>query len=372
MSGFLVFLVAFAGVGGKHADKIDHQVGALFAEQAEVQRVHMSKADRHELVTRGDGAADIIAATGAKGVIAGEVDRSGKKPVLRVVVYDAEGTMLDLVELTLQRKAKKLAASDLESIREVVMADVELLTAPPPPEPEPAPAPVVEAEPVPEAIEVVARAPRARREARVKVSAGAGARSRRFEPGPAMVLGYRSSQVPGAQVAAEVRPVKYVAIAAELDRTLVMSSQVDAESLPSSILGWQATAAGRLALGPIELAVLAGVGARHFVIESATPAPTPDGHYVHAVLGGRISARLGARVELRAFGAYEPVIGGDDTMMSGATRTGLEVGGAIEVAATPHVFVVGEAGFQRFTSTWDSGSATDDYPGATLSMGAQF
>jgi hypothetical protein len=36
------------------------------------------------------------------------------------------------------------------------------------------------------------------------------------------------------------------------------------------------------------------------------------------------------------------------------------------------VFVVGEGGFQRFTSAWENGSATDDFPSATLSMGAQF
>ena len=65
--------------------------------------------------------------------IAGEVDRSGKKPVLRVVVYDAEGTRLDLVELTLKKKAKKLSKDELESISEVVLADVETLMTPPPP-----------------------------------------------------------------------------------------------------------------------------------------------------------------------------------------------------------------------------------------------
>ncbi len=372
MSGLFVFLVAFAGIGGKHADKIDKQVAALFDDQ--VERVTLSKDDRHTLVTRGDGAAEIVKALGNEGVIVGEVDRSGKKPVLRVVVYDADGTMMDLVELTLKKKAKKLSNDNLESVSEVVLADVATLMTPPPPppepEPEPDPEPVAEAAPLPDPVAVVSRS---KREARFRLSIGGGTRSRTFEPGPAMVFGFRSSQVPGGQIAAELRPLKYVAIAGELDRTLSMHSEVDAasDSVSSSILGWQATVAARLPLGPIELAALGGFGSKNFVL-GVDAGPTPDVSYLHALVGGRITAHLGSRVEARAFGAYEPVVGGDDTMMEGAARSGFELGAAVEVGVTPHVFVVGEAGFQRFTSTWEAGSATDDYPGATLSMGAAF
>lgn len=371
MSGLLVLLVAFAGIGGKNADKIDQQVEKLLLAQDDVETVRMTAPDRHELVTRGDGAADIIAATGAQGVIAGEVDRSGKKPVLRVVVYDAEGTMLDLVELTLKKKAKKLSKDELASIADVVVGDITTLnTPPPPPEPEPDPEPIAEAEPLPDPVAVVSGTA-TRREARIRISLGAGPRGRTFEPGPAMVQGLQSSAVPGGQIAAEVRPMKYVAIAAELDRTLTMHSEVASDSVPSSMLGWQTTLALRLPVGPLELAALGGVGARSFVLGADT-SPTPDLTYVHAIVGGRVTVRAGRRVELRAFGAYEPVVGGDDPMMEGAARSGFEVGGAIEVSATDHVFVVGEGGFQRFTSTWTDGAATDDYPSATLSMGAMF
>jgi hypothetical protein len=208
----------------------------------------------------------------------------------------------------------------------------------------------------------------------LSVAAGAGPRSRHFTPGPAMTAGYDSSPVPGAQLAVEVRPVKYVALGGELERTLVMNSDIDAEKVPTSITGWQAVAAARLRFGAIELAALGGLGGREFVID-LEDAPAPDGHYVYALVGGRIGVRVGKRIELRAFGTYQPVIGGDDAMPAPTgdpSRAGMEVGGSLEYAATRHVFVVGEGGYQRFTWTWEDGEALDEYPSGTLSVGARY
>ena len=226
-------------------------------------------------------------------------------------------------------------------------------------------------ETLPDAVAVVSKG--SRREPRFKVSLGAGSRSRTFDPGPLMVQAMRSTQVPGGQIAAEVRPVKYVAIGAELDRTLTMHSEVtvfrgaDAGCLRLHSDEWPG-AARRGDRRPRRarrhrLARVGVLGAGD--VADAGP-HLPPGHRRRPDLGARRLARRG----IRAFGAYEPVVGGDDEM--DATRTGFEVGGAIEVAATPHVFVVGEGGFQRFTSSWENGSATDDFPSATLSMGAMF
>lgn len=389
----LVFLVAYVGIGGKDAGSIDRQVRRVVDDHAEV--VKISKRDQHALVVRSKRAKSIVRKLGADGVIAGEVKRTRKKATLTIVVYDGDGSMVDLLEIPLpKRRTKKLPRSDLRTVKETLLPAIERLTpaaSEPEPEPEPAPEPVAKAAPVVAAsvddedpavlarttetgAEADAPAPtrRARREKILRVSAGAGARSRTFDPGPAMVLGYRSSPVPGAQAAVEVRPIRYLELGGEIERTLVMSSEVGAEQVPSSILGWQGVLALRLPLGPIELAALGGVGGREFVISSSEPSGTPDGHYLYALAGARLGLRLGSRVELSAFGAYEPVIGGDDTMGNIATRAGFEVGAALQVDATSHVFVVGEGGFQRFTWTFDDGRAADSYPGATLSVGASY
>jgi hypothetical protein len=213
----------------------------------------------------------------------------------------------------------------------------------------------------------------------LRIHVGVGARGRTFVPSisdPTMDLrGYRSTPVPSARLALEVAPIKYAALDGEVERTLTMNSDLDGVQTPSSIMHWQATGALRLPLGTFEIAALGGVGGRDFQIQSDAP-PTPNGHYLFAVAGARIGLKVGKRVEIRAGGAYEPVIGGaeDDTMstLGASKRSAIEVGGGVFVDATSHVYVAGEASYQRFTWTWDAGSATDEYPSGTLSIGASY
>jgi hypothetical protein len=208
----------------------------------------------------------------------------------------------------------------------------------------------------------------------VRAHVGIGARGRTFVPEPDEIRGYRSTPVPAARLVAEITPIKYVGIDLEGERTLTMTSDLDGTPAASSILRWHATGALRLPLGSVELAAIGGVGGRDFVIDAAD-APTPNGHYLYAVAGARIGVRVGKRVEVRGTFAYEPVIGGaEDTMstLGPSTRSAIEVGGAVYVSATDHLYVVGEGNYQRFTWVWDSGNATDEYPSGTLSVGASY
>lgn len=372
MPPIVIFLVAYAGIGGQNAGALDGQIEKMLRAETEVAEVKISRADRKALVEDGTGAEAIIEEAGAQGLVAGVVVRSGKQAVLKVVVFDASGSRVDLVELPFgKKKAKKLGKADLGSLRETLGPTIAQLTAPPP-EPEPVVADTSDTEiPAVEAETTVG--PRRARPTRVKVAAGIGMRTRTFVPGPTMTRGYDSSPVPSAQLGVSVRPIKYAEIGGEFERTLVMNSEIEGDAVPSSILGWELVAAGRLPLGPLELAALGGVGGREFVIDSAEPAPTPDGHYLYAVLGGRVSAKVGSRIELRVFAAFQPVIGGDDTMSAvDPARSGVELGGAVEVSATRWLFVVGEGSYQRFTWTLDDGSATDTYPSGTVSVGAKY
>jgi hypothetical protein len=378
MPSLVVFFVAYVGIGGPGAARIDGQVQTLLAAELAIEPTRMTRAQRDTLVEQRDGAAELVRGLGVDATVAGRLERRGKKQgaTLRVVIYDREGTRVSLFELPIGKPARRLGKTELASLREMMLPDLTRLTAPPP-EPEPAPRPVVAARDDDDddldglGLAAAVAAP-ARRAPWLRLAAGAGPRTRRFAPGPAMVWGYRSRPVPAAQLAAELRPLRVLALACAVERTLTMSSEIEGEAVPTSILGWQAAAALRLPLGPLELAALGGVGGRDFVIASAEPAPTPDGHYRYALLGGRVAARLGRRVEVRAFAAYQPVIGGDDTMAPGAARHGVEVGAALEVDATSRLFVLGEGGYQRFTWRLAEGVATDEYPSATISLGARY
>ncbi|MCB9570517.1 MAG: hypothetical protein H6709_00350 [Kofleriaceae bacterium] len=380
MPSLLVFLVAYAGVGGKDASKIDKQVKGLLEERADIGEVSITSKQRHTLVEHGPGAAEIVRDLDVDGLITGEVTRTKRRATLHVVVYDHDGSMIDLVEMPIgKKKTRTLSKGDLESLTDTVVGDIARLAPPPPPEPEPV-AQVDDDDVAADADDlpgIAATAPpprrRGRRDAYLRVAVGAGMRSRMFEPGPAMVLAFRGSAVPAAQVSAELRPIRYLALGARLERTLTMHSELPTESAPSSITDWRAMGALRLPLGKLEVAAVGGVGARDFVIDSAQPAGTPDGHYVYAMAGLRLAARLGPRAELRAFAAFEPVIGGDVAMVDAPTsRRGLEVGGAFEVEVVSHVFALAEVGYQHFRWFWDGGSATDEYPSGTLSLGARY
>ncbi len=375
MSALLVFLIAYGGVGGKDVKQVDKQVRGIVSAQTEVQDVKLSSTQRHAIVTHGSDATDLVRALEVTGLITGEVERTKKRAVLHVVIYAGDGTLLDLLELPLGKKAtKKIGKDTLESLSDTIVRDIEILTAPPP-EPEPEPV-VADADLGSDAElpEVTAVAPARRpRGPKVKLAVGAGMRSRTFDPGPAMVRGYTSSVVPAATVVLEIMPLRHVTVGGTFDRTLTMNTQLATEEAPTSILGWSASAAVGLPLGSLDLALVGGVGGREFVIASAGAAPTPDGLYTYAIIGGRLGVRLGERVQLRAQGSYQPVIGGDVDMPSEPTgRAGYEVAAALEIAASAHLFVVGEAGFQRFTWTWDDGASADSYPRGTLAVGARY
>src|SRR5689334_2630774 len=98
MPAFFVFLVAFAGIGGKQATKIDAQVQSML-DGTEVEVVKLTKAQRASLMSQDDDAPDIVKEIGMNGVIIGEVTRTKKGATLKVVVFDGEGAMIDLIEL---------------------------------------------------------------------------------------------------------------------------------------------------------------------------------------------------------------------------------------------------------------------------------
>jgi hypothetical protein len=414
MPPLFVFLIAYAGIGGKNVAKIDDQVHAMIAKSTKVAEIKLSRRERRALINHTEDAETLVRELDVAGVIAGEVERKRNGATLTVVVYGSDGILIDLIEIPLKKRAKKLGRGDLSSLRDTIKPDIKRLTAgppsatvakeEPPPEPEPEVAPEPEPEPAappPKPAKEVAAAisptdgtddeeapglvtkkeapapgPTRKtksREPLFRVAFGGGMRSRAFDPGPGEAVAYNSQGVPAAQVAMEVRPIRFVAIAGHVDRTVVMYSTLGSENAPTNMLGWQGTLAMRLPLGPVELALLGGVGSRSFTISSSTPAPTPNLSYTHAVAGGQLTVRLGKRIELRGFGAYEPVVAFQDPMApADADRAGVAFGGSVAVSAAKHIYFLLDAAYQKFTTTWAEGSATDAYPTANASVGIQY
>ncbi|HEY1551720.1 MAG TPA: hypothetical protein VGG28_28025, partial [Kofleriaceae bacterium] len=79
--------------------------------------------------------------------------------------------------------------------------------------------------------------------------------------------------------------------------------------------------------------------------------------------------------------AFEPVTGGDDpTAMEfgAATRWALDAGAGLDVRIWSHVIARAAFDYQRFSWSWSAagsrstGGATDSYPTAAVSLGAEY
>ena len=213
----------------------------------------------------------------------------------------------------------------------------------------------------------------------MRAAAGLGLIGRRMDSGLVDVAGYDSSPVASVRVDAEVRPIRRLALAAEIERTITLNSQLAGGPAPTSITHWQATAAYVLSRARFELAPTFGYGISAFIIDSDDADRPPDARIGYLLLGARVTAKLGRRLALFGFAAFEPSVTGPDyTEMDYGpeSRWAIEVSGGLEVRAMKHVFVRARADYRRFTWNWSSsgidGVAADRYSGGTLSVGAEY
>ncbi|HEY5951414.1 MAG TPA: hypothetical protein VIV40_38235 [Kofleriaceae bacterium] len=214
-------------------------------------------------------------------------------------------------------------------------------------------------------------------------SAGIGLATRSFNPGPSTVLGYDSTPVAAIVVDAHVRPTKKLGLAIGVERSLSMSTPMrDGSLAPTTISRWEAGGTYTLMQrGSFDLDARLGGGRRAFSMISVDPARSPDGDYNYVIVGVAATAHLGERIALRTAAAFEPVLfGNEPTEMAfgEASRWALEVGAAVEVRASQHVFVRATAQYQRFTWSWDmagergAGGAIDEYPSGAIALGADY
>jgi len=418
-----VLAVVFVGIGGDDAARVDKQMSALLHKDANVATATVAPGELRTLARHGDGARAIVRGLHADGVVAGEVVSAHGHVTLRVIVYDGDGRMTDLVETPLSGRA--LTRGDLDVLRSNLMPDVLALVHATPSEDrdadgggdkddapaedpkaalpatsgetmrehDAAPTETADASGAVSADEALALATGGESDGvsadtspdeglRIRAALGFGLTGRGFSPGPMSVAGYASAPVGAVRVDAEIRPTARTSLALVGERALGMTTPGLADgNAPTTLSRWQVSAAYALVHGAVRLAPLVGVGGRDFGIASKDPSRAPDSHYAYVVAGAALSTSIGSRVSLAGLAAVEPVFGGDEPteMAFGeASRWALELGASVEVRATEHLFVRGSASWQRFSWTWDdagargAGGAIDSYPAGTLSLGADY
>ena len=208
------------------------------------------------------------------------------------------------------------------------------------------------------------------------VDAGLGMTGRVFAA-PMGVTGYTSTPVGTVHFGAGVTPTERTSIELAAERTISMSTSLDAGSASTSISRWQVDAGFALLEGDTVIVASLGVGNRAFSIDAATSGGrTPDSEYNYVALGARISRTIGSRVTVRGKVEFEPVFGGVDGMameLGTASRWGLDVGAALDLELARHFGARAAFDYQRFSWSWAAaGSAADSYPTATVALRSEF
>ncbi|MCA9673735.1 MAG: hypothetical protein H6709_09665 [Kofleriaceae bacterium] len=434
MPALATLAVVFVGIGGGDAARVDRQVQTLLTREAEVELAEVTNAQRKKLATHASGSSQLVRDLHVDGLVAGQLEARKHGLKLTLVVYGGDGHLVDLIELPLGSAA--LDRDALDTLRSSVIGDVTALgrAAPEPrkakpdkpakkarrapPKVEPEPEPEIEVQPEVDAdadaddvpglddsgdggdgggdafdpddledelgvdgVEAMGELGPEPDPLRLRVVAGFGMVARSFSPGPATIPAYSSAPVASLQVGGEVRPSRRVTLAVTADRTVSMSTQLDATAAPTTISRWQGVGGYQLTGGTVEISLVGGVGRRSTVIESKEPMRSPDAHYGYLVAGTQIAVAVGKRATLHGDAAIEPVVtGAEPTAMAfgPARRWGLELGAGLEVAARDHLYVRADVGYQRFQWSWTaagdrgSGGAADVFPSASLAVGASY
>ncbi|HEX5062251.1 MAG TPA: hypothetical protein VFV99_22930 [Kofleriaceae bacterium] len=426
--------VIFAGLLGGHGD-VDKQVANVLSD-LHVKTVKLPAASLQKLTHKDDETDDVVRSLDADGVIACEVvkgalrvwiyDHNGKLKTFSEVPLTKKGLTRDAMDalrsnlgadiatmrggksevadspapakpakpIVVAKREKPVAKpAAKQSEADVVASDIDdddplapkKAVRKPAPEPSPAAKETAAVDDAGSSDEIDAltaeqtdaKPAPATRSLRFGASAGIGAVSRSFKPGSSGVLRYSNTPVPAVALDAYVQPMRRLTLSIGGERSLQLTTTMrDGTKVPTTISQWEAGGTYAFVHRPrVDLGVHVGAGGRAFAIDTMDPARSPDGDYTYLIAGIDAAAHLGSRVTLRTIAAYEPVVSGTapTEMASGDARgSALEVSGVIEVRAASHVFVRAMAQYQRFSWSWDTGHASDQYPSGAIALGADY
>jgi opacity protein-like surface antigen len=401
--------VVFVGIVGNHHETVEHQLAPTL-EKAGVAELAIPDPELGAIVKHTKQSKAIVKKMHVGGVIAAQLAGSGNTRTFRVVIYDAEGNLSSETESPISPKG--LAKDDLDVFainiadiagaspaakpkaqpKRVAKVDDAPLSAshtdddaPPglggaPAKHEPATKPVAAvdddaAAAAPTTVEQTAPAAHGKTGVHVELGLMFGMVGRSLATDPGTVKSYTSTPVATFGFEGALGIGKKARLAGMFEHTVVMHSDVDGMQAATAIGRYELAASYDLVHDDsIQLAPMVGFGARYFTIDGTSTTKTPDDQYTYVVLGASIRKSLGTKWALRGLAAFEPVVGGVEPKMANtASRWGFDVGAALEVQATQHVFARASFDYQSFNSSWSMvGGTTDAYPGGSVAAGATF
>ncbi|CAN5644100.1 hypothetical protein BH11MYX1_BH11MYX1_52170 [soil metagenome] len=409
-------VIVFVGVAGGHHEAVERQIAPLL-DHVGVNELAIPAPDLAAIVRHTDASRDVVKNLHVDGVLGGALITANGQQTFRFVIYDGNGNMRSLGETPLN--GPTLSTSDLEMLGINLGEEVSSLQATnKPPARVPPPAAIATSAPPsspkqPEAPAPVAPGPAAPTQVanadavsvadieamtgggssaavadvtttvepptatlRLHVDAGVGMTGRVFAA-PTGVTGYTSTPVGTVHVGAGVAPTERTSIELAAERTISMSTALDAGRASTSISRWQVDGGYAVLEGDTTIIASLGVGNRAFSIDAVTSGGrTPDSEYNYLALGARVAHTIGSRVTVRGRVEFEPVFGGVDGMamaLGTASRWGLDVGAALDLALIHHLAARAAFDYQRFAWSWAAASsAADSYPTATVALRSEF
>jgi len=405
--------IVFVGIVGTHHDAVEHQL-APSLEKNGITEMAIPDGERAAIIKHGPGAKKVVMSLHAGGVIAGQLGGKGATRTFHLVIYDADGNLTTDLESPIG--ANGLTKGNIQAF-EINISDI-VASAPHTAAPARAGQPKVakrktaevddaplgsshadddappgfagtpkQSAPVTVAAAadaddttaaapaVVEKAPASHGDHRVHVRVGLlfGVVGRNLATDPNTVQTYTSSPIGTGGVAAAVDVGPRIHITGSFEHTLVMHTAVGSDNSSTAIGRAEGAISYDVVHGKVALAPVVGFGTRYFSIDSASTMRSPDTEYQYVMLGASVGTQLGSRWALRGLAAFEPVVGGLPAMLPTPSRWGFDVGAALEVQATSHVFARAAFDYQSFASSWDmKGGATDAYPSGTIAAGAAF
>jgi len=378
--------IVFVGIVGTHHEAVEHQLEPSL-EKAGVSELAIPDDERAAIVKHTAASKKVVKSLHVGGLIAGQLTGSGASRSFRIVIYDGDGNLT--TDLDSPIAAKGLTKGNIQMF-ETNIADVAASGRPAPSRsshtdddapPGMGGKQVASAEPAdtddsaaPAAVEKSAPAGHHDRSIHVRAGLLLGIVGRNLATDPNTVKTYSGSPVGAGGFEAELDVGSRIHVAGSFEHTFVMHTPIGSDSASTAIGRAQGYASYDVVHGSVALAPVVGFGTRYFSIDTTSMARSPDIEYQYVMLGASVAKPIGTRWMVRGLAAFEPVVGGlVPPMLPDPGRWGFDVGAALEVRATAHVFARAAFDYQSFASSWVShGGATDAYPTGMATAGATF
>lgn len=384
--------LVFVGIVGTQHKAVEHQLEPALKKLGITERA-VPERELVAIVKNTPASKKLVSSLHVGGVVAGQLTGAGSSRSFRVVIYDGQGNLVSDIESPIG--ARSLTKGDI-SMFETNVEDIAGAPASGSPagsggsvassqSDDDAPpgmggtTTAAAASPddgddtaaTPKVVDHTAPAGGHAIHVRVGLLAGLVGRDLAVEPNTIKM--YTSDPVGTAGIEGALTIGPRAQLHGSFEHTLVMHTDVANGGASSDIGRFELVASYDVLHGNVNVAPALGYGMRYFQVDSTSTDRSPDVEYDYVLLGATVSKHFGPRWTLRGLAAFEPVVGGLPPGPPPApSRWGFDLGAALEVQATKHVFARAALDYQSFSSSWMMGGAIDAYPTGSASAGAVF